>query len=56
MSGNETEKFIGFLITAKNEVDDEENGNFIAPFPDGASRMECKNQTSQMVRQGRVNQ
>ena len=40
MSGNDTEKFIGFLITAKNEFDDEENG---------ASRMECKGQNSQMV-------
>lgn len=49
MSGNDTEEFIGFLVTAKNEFDDEENGNFIAPFPDGASRMECKNQTSQLI-------
>ncbi|XP_078370417.1 uncharacterized protein LOC144654206 isoform X2 [Oculina patagonica] len=49
MSGNGTEKFIGFLITAKNEFDDEENGKFIAPFPDGTSRMECENQTSQMI-------
>ncbi|KAJ7371728.1 hypothetical protein OS493_023063 [Desmophyllum pertusum] len=50
MSGNGTEKFIGFLITAKNEFDDEVNGNFISPFPAGASRMECKDeQTSQMI-------
>ena len=49
-----SEKLIRFLIIAKNEFDDEENGNFIAPFPDGVSRMECKNQKSQMVRLSKV--
>ena len=42
MSGNSTASFIGFLITAKNEFEDEENGQFIAPLPAGVSRMECK--------------
>ena len=42
MSGNGTASFIGFLITAKNEFEDEENGQFIAPLPAGVSRMECK--------------
>lgn len=49
LSGLMSEKLIGFLIIAKNEFDDEENGNFIAPFPDGVSRVECKNQKSQMI-------
>ena len=47
LSGNDTARFIDFLITAKNEFEDEENGQFIAPLPAGVSRMECKqnNQT-----------
>jgi len=42
MSGNGTGSFIGFLITAKNEFKDEENGQFIAPLPAGVTRIECK--------------
>lgn len=49
MSGNSTEKFIGFFITARNEFNDEENGHFISPLPNGTSRMECKNSQSQMI-------
>jgi len=48
MSGNDTASFIGFLITAKNVFEDEDNGQFIAPLPSGVSRMECK-QNSQKV-------
>ena len=29
MSGNDTASFTGFMITAKNEFEDEENGQFI---------------------------
>ena len=54
MSGNSTEKFIGFFITARNEFNDEENGHFISPLPNGTSRMECKNSQSQMVMYSRI--
>ena len=32
MSGNSTESFIEFLITARNELDDEESGQFLMPL------------------------
>lgn len=54
MSGNNTTKFIGFLITARNEFDDEENGQFVAPFPAGVSRMQCKSD-SQKIEEVKLN-
>ena len=49
-SGNETEKFIAFLMYAENEFDDEDNGQFLSPFPEGVSVEECHlNGSSQLV-------
>ena len=48
MSGNNATKFIGFLITARNQFDDEENGQFVAPFLAGVSRMECKSDSQKV--------
>ena len=48
MSGDDTASFIGFMNTAKNEFEDEENGQFIQPLPSGVTRIECE-QNNQMV-------
>ena len=49
MSGNDTASFIGFMITAKNEFEDEENGQFIQPLPSGVSKMECKQNNQKVI-------
>ena len=49
MSGNDTASFIGFMITVKNEFEDEENGQFIQPLPSGVSKMECKQNNQKVI-------
>ena len=49
MTGNGTERFVGFLIFAKNEFDDEDNGEFVTPLPNNVSKMECKQNDQKVI-------
>ena len=40
-TGNNTEKFVGFIIYVHNEFEDEESGHFVKPLPQGVSMTEC---------------
>lgn len=40
-SGNNTEKFVGFIISVHNEFKDEESGQFVKRLPQGVSMTEC---------------
>ena len=53
-SGNTTETFIGFMIYAYNEFNDEESGDFLSPLPAGVSKKECHfNSSPQYVSKAR---
>ena len=58
-TGNETEKFVGFMIYVDNEFEDEESGHFVTPLPQGVSMTEChldaRSQYMHKVRHKRCN-
>ena len=40
-TGNDTEKFVGFIINIYNDFTDEPSGDFVTPLPQGVKEEEC---------------